>query len=114
MSFVRITRKSDGISVAEQVLRADSIFSRMKGLLGRTNLSNEEGLWIVPCNSVHTWFMQFAIDVVYLDRELKILKIHRDMKPWGFDLPQRRARSVLELASGRASQLREGDYLCIS
>ena len=59
---------------------ADSGAKRNKGLLGRKELSPGEGLWILPCQSVHTFGMQFAIDLVYLDRKHRIRKVRRDRK----------------------------------
>ncbi|HRK02825.1 MAG TPA: DUF192 domain-containing protein [Oligoflexia bacterium] len=112
--FKSITRKSDGYCVVRELENATSVIARMKGLLGRNNLPIGRGLLIEPCNSVHTWFMRFSIDVVYLSKEMRVLKINRDMKPWRVDFPVRHARSVLELASGAAYVLAEGDELCIN
>ena len=61
---------------------ADSGPKRNKGLLGRKLLNPGEGLWIVPCESVHTFFMQFPIDLVYLDREHYIRKLRSGVPPW--------------------------------
>ena len=58
--------------------------SRRKGLLGRKNLELGEGLWIAPCESVHTFFMKFPIDLVYLDRNQQVKKVRNDVGPWRF------------------------------
>ncbi len=64
--------------------------------------------------AIHTFFMRFAIDVVYLDAELKVLKIRRAMNPWRIDFPVARANAVLELPADASSGLSVGDLLCLS
>ena len=91
---------------------ADSGPKRNKGLLGRKGLGPGEGLWIIPCESVHTFFMQFPIDLVYLDRNNRIKKLRSDVPPWRLSACFS-AHSVLELASGtiRNTQTQPGDAL---
>jgi uncharacterized membrane protein (UPF0127 family) len=83
---------------------------RSKGLLGRAQLAPGEGLWILPCEAVHTFFMQFPIDLVYLDRKNRIRKIRNAVPPWRLSACLT-AHSVLELASGtiRDTQTQPGD-----
>ena len=78
---------------------ADSGPKRNKGLLGRKLLRPGEGMWIVPCESVHTFFMQFPIDLVYLDREHRIRKLRSGVVPWRLSACLS-AHSVLELPAG--------------
>jgi uncharacterized membrane protein (UPF0127 family) len=94
---------------------ADTAFTRMRGLLGRRGLPRGHGLFIQPTWSVHTWFMRFPIDVVFLDRDLTVLKIRKDMGPWRA-AARFRARSVLELAAGECErlQLEVGDRLAFA
>jgi uncharacterized protein len=89
---------------------ADHGATRRKGLLGRDGLSAGEGLWIVPCESVHTFGMRFPIDLVYLDRNKKVRKVRSGVPPWRLSACLS-AHSVLELASGtiRMTQTRPGD-----
>lgn len=84
--------------------------SRRKGLLGRDTLPRGEGLWIVPCESVHTFFMRFAIDLVYLDRNRRVRKVRSEVGPWRVSACFT-AHSVLELAPGaiRATRTERGD-----
>lgn len=105
-----VRKKGTGEVLATRVFRADTPWARMKGLLGRKTLSPEEGLWIVPANSVHTCFMRFPIDVVFLDAKGVILKVISPMPPWRMTLPVLGAKSVLELPAG-ASVLKAGDRL---
>jgi uncharacterized membrane protein (UPF0127 family) len=86
----------------------------MKGLLGRAQLAEDEGLLLRPASSIHMFFMRFPIDAVFLDRDLNVLKIASHLRPWRI-ASKRGAKSVLELptgATGRAS-LREGDRLSL-
>jgi len=91
---------------------AASASKRNKGLLGRNGLAPGEGLWIVPCESVHTFFMRFAIDLVYLDRQKRIRKLRGSVAPWRLSMCLS-AHSILELPSGtiQATQTKCGDQL---
>lgn len=102
--------------LASKLETADTLVSRTKGLLGRQELPTGEGLWIKRCNSIHTFFMKFAIDAVFVDRNLKVVAVHRDLKPWRVTWPHLRATSVFELPSGTlrsASDLEAGAHLVI-
>ena len=94
-------RRSDGSVVCERCVVADRMLSRMKGLLGKRGLAAGEGILIEPAPSIHTWFMRFPIDVVFLARDGEVLKVASDVKPWRMR-SCRRARAVLELAAGEA------------
>jgi uncharacterized membrane protein (UPF0127 family) len=85
---------------------------RQKGLLGRSGLDADEGLWIVPCEAVHTFFMQFAIDLIYIDRRKVVRKVRSRVPPWRLS-GCLTAHSVLELAPGtiERTQTRPGDTL---
>src|SRR5207249_1108868 len=82
---------------------ADTAPARMRGLLGRDGLEEGEGLLIRPTNSVHMFFMRFAIDVVFVDRELAVRKIVERLRPWRM-AGCRGARAALELPAGAASR----------
>lgn len=85
---------------------------RMRGLLGRDRLDDDEALWIAPCNAVHTFGMRMAIDIVLLARDGAVLAVHGDVRPGRFRMHWR-ARTVVELAAGRAAALglRAGQHL---
>jgi uncharacterized membrane protein (UPF0127 family) len=104
-----LTRQSELAHCAEV---ADDGAKRRKGLLGRRELRPGEGLWIRPCEAVHTFGMQFPIDLVYLDRNLRVKKVRSDVRPWRLSACLT-AHSVLELASGtiRGTQTKPGDTL---
>ena len=91
---------------------ADTSKKRRIGLLKHDRLDPGEGLWIVPCESVHSFFMKFAIDLVYLDRHKKVRKVRHRMVPWRLSACLT-AHSILELPAGvvAASGTRKGDQL---
>jgi uncharacterized protein len=99
----------DGTVVCERCLLAEAPFARMRGLLGRSGLSSGEGLLLRPAASVHTAFMRFTIDVVFLDRDLRVVKVVPELVPWR-TAACRGSRAVLELPAGEAGRcgLREG------
>jgi uncharacterized membrane protein (UPF0127 family) len=99
----------DGTVVCERCLLAETPVARLRGLLGRSGLSSGEGLLLRPAASIHTAFMRFTIDVVFLDRDLRVLKVAPEVVPWR-TAGCRGARAVLELPAGEASLrgLREG------
>lgn len=83
---------------------ADSIWLRLRGLLGR-RISNNFGLIIMPCNSIHTMWMAYDIDAVFLDSKGRITSIHQHLAPWKF-ARCKHAKNVLELKSGNAEKLK--------
>ncbi len=109
MKISNLTRK---VILADWVEVADHGATRRRGLLGRNALPAGEGLWIVPCESVHTFFMKFPIDLVYLDRNKKVKKVRSSVAPWRLSACLS-AHSILELASGtiETTQTRPGDIL---
>lgn len=100
-----------GRLLAGRVTRADTAASRARGLLGRERLAPGEGLWLLPCRQVHTCFMRFAIDVVFLDRAQRVVRLCHGLKPWRLSPWVNRAASALELAAGAAVGLEPGDQL---
>lgn len=93
---------------------ADTSEKRRTGLLRHTGLNAGEGLWIKPCESVHTFFMKFAIDLVYIDRKHKVRKVRIAVPPWRLSACLT-AHSILELPAGtiEKSGTRSGDELAI-
>jgi len=109
MRVLNLTRQTVLASCAEVADRGEK---RRKGLLGRAALASGEGLWLLPCEAVHTFGMRFAIDLVYLDRKLRVKKIKCNVPPWRLSACLT-AHSTLELAAGsiHATQTRPGDQL---
>jgi uncharacterized membrane protein (UPF0127 family) len=110
--YLQVTNATRQTVLASYVKVADHGATRRKGLLGRKGLGQGEGLWIVPCESVHTIGMQFSIDLVYLDRNRTVKKVVCDVPRWRLSACFS-AHSVLELAAGSVSptQTKPGDQL---
>jgi hypothetical protein len=110
--MVRVRNLTRDCVLAEAVEVADTSRKRRAGLLKRQSLPSGEGLWIAPCEAVHTIGMRFSIDVLYLDRSRKVLKIRHDMVPGRLSVCLR-AYGVLELPAGTAAATRTavGDQL---
>ena len=85
--------------IGEAIVSAETSAERRTGLLKHDHLDEGHGLWIVPCEAVHMFFMKFALDIVYLDRKHRVKRVVRNLKPWRMSmcLP---AHSVLELPIG--------------
>jgi uncharacterized membrane protein (UPF0127 family) len=105
-------RKEGGAVLCNRCVIADRPFARLRGLLGRPELPAEEAILLTPSSSIHTWFMRFSIDVVFLDADLTVLAIRTDVPPWRMT-GRRGARSVLELRAGTCAHhgIRPGDRL---
>ena len=89
-----------GDVVVACVLVADRIGSRMRGLLGRGGLPEGTGMLLSPCNSIHTVGMRFPLDVIFLDRERRVVKIIRGLRPNRFAVGGRGAHSAVEMEAG--------------
>lgn len=83
----------------------------MCGLLPKSSLGAGEGLWLSPCTSVHTFFMRFAIDVAFLDRECRVIKVYSAMKPWRLSFIHISAAGALEASAGALAEVRKGEVL---
>jgi uncharacterized membrane protein (UPF0127 family) len=105
-------KKRDGGVVCERCTLATSPLSRMRGLLGRAGLGGDEGILLRPAGSIHTAFMRFPIDVVFLDADMTVKRVVQELPPWRTAMA-RRAKSALELRAGEAARrgLRPGDLL---
>ena len=98
--------------LADRAQVANTPETRNRGLLKHTSLEKGDGLWIAPTQAVHMFFMKFALDLVYLDRQKKVVKVRQNVKPWRISAALR-AHSVLELPVGTIddSRTEAGDQL---
>jgi uncharacterized protein len=101
--------------LCERCALADNPASRLKGLLGRTGLDRDEGLLLRPAPAIHTFFMRFPIDAVFVDRELRVVGVAPRLSPWRW-ARRPRARAVLELPAGESERrgVRIGERLVLS
>ena len=111
MKTVRVETQ-DGRVVCEHCAVADTFWTRFRGLMGRSELPRGEGMLFRPGGSVHMFFMRIPLDVVFCDRELRVLAIRPDLQPWK-TAGTRGATVTIELAAGEAAAraLRVGDVL---
>ena len=110
MALIRNLTRNTELGASIDV--ANTSEKRRTGLLKHTGLKPGEGLWIVPCESVHTFFMKFPIDLVYLDRKHVVRKVRHAVGPWRLSACFS-AHSILELPAGaaQASGTQTGDQL---
>jgi len=112
---VALMNERTGVAVADAVELADTRASRRRGLLGRDCLEPSAALILAPCVAVHTAFMRFAIDVVFVDRDGRALKIVSELAPWRIAWSPL-AHAVVELAGGRlrSREVAVGDRLYLA
>ena len=98
--------------ICESMKIADSFLSRLKGLMFLKEFVGFDGLLIKQCNSIHMFFMNFAIDAIFLNEELKVIKIYRGIRPWRMTRLLFGATQVLEIPAGNCPEdLQKGDIL---
>lgn len=100
--------------LSKDILIAEAMMDRMIGLMFKKKMVGYEGLLISPCRSIHTFFMRYSLDIIFLNSDNKIIKIIRDMKPWRLTWFYFRAKKTLELPAGKFPvELKEGDQLVV-
>ena len=111
----QVTNRTRNSALATRLTLADTPQTRDKGLLGRDGLAPGEGLWIIPCQAIHMFFMRFSIDLIYIDRQKRVRKVKSNIAPWRISTCFT-AHSVLELPVGivRETGTRRGDLLEIT
>jgi uncharacterized protein len=107
-----VFNENRGRNIAARVAVAGTSQARRAGLLGKESIESESGLWIAPCEAIHTFGMKTVIDVIFLDRHSQVRKLVSNLKPRRVAVCLK-AASVLELASGKVAQseTRVGDRL---
>jgi uncharacterized protein len=105
-----VLRKAGGEVVCGRCEIAATPWRRMRGLLGRSGLEADQGMLFRPAGSIHTHFMRFVIDVVFCDRELRVIGVEPELGPWRM-ASRRGTKVVIELAAGAAAGLEPGDRL---
>jgi len=109
---MKIIVKETGKVIALDVFVAKTIKERMLGLMFSKVIPNGDALWIKPCNSIHTFFMKYAIDVLFLDRNFKVVKKYERLTPWRITPIHFKSASVIEMKGGSLKGLVEiGEHL---
>jgi uncharacterized membrane protein (UPF0127 family) len=102
-----------GQIVGERIWKADSFWTRFKGLLGRSSVGLGEGLWLIPCQQVHMFGMQFPISVYFIDKSGCVCGVVEELRPWGISPHVKKSVSVLEfpVGWGKSADIKMGDKL---
>ncbi|HMQ11673.1 MAG TPA: DUF192 domain-containing protein [Oligoflexia bacterium] len=113
MLFYVHKNHNTALPMLSHVTKASSLKDRMIGLLRHKYLDADHALWIVPCNSIQTFFMRFSIDVVFLNKHNTIVRLYKNLKPFRLTRIVSNAHSVLEMSQGCIDkhQLNLGDQL---
>ena len=107
-----ILKKINGEIICSKMKIAESFTERLKGLMFSEELPECDGFLINPCRSIHTFFMLYAIDVVFINKRLQVVKVIKNIKPWNITAIYFRADRVLEMKSGMLKDnLQAGDQL---
>jgi len=107
-----VLRKVGGDVVCARCELADTPRKRMRGLLGRAGLESDQGMLFRPAGSIHMMFMRFPLDVLFCDRDLVVIDVERDLKPWR-TAGRKGAKVVVELPVGGAAGVEPGDRLVL-
>jgi uncharacterized protein len=97
--------------LARSVHRPRAFIQRHLGLLVHPRLKPDEALWLDPCGGIHTWGMGYPIDVLFVDPNLRVLRVLSELRPWRLGWAPRGTRSVFELSARAAAATRVGDQL---
>ncbi|HUW14573.1 MAG TPA: DUF192 domain-containing protein [Anaerolineae bacterium] len=100
MSEIKVTNLSTGAELVTVGRLANTHWSRLRGLMGSRPLAPLEGLLIVPCKSIHTHFMRFPIDVLFVNEAEEVIGLHHSLPPWRLGESHANARFVVELPAG--------------
>jgi hypothetical protein len=108
-----LKNKIENTVLFEKLFVANTLWARGVGLLGRRSMPSDEAILIIRCNSIHTFFMKFPIDCVFLDKNMKVKSIRTNIGPGRIVFPVWGASSVIELAAGVSNQrnIKVGDQL---
>ena len=116
MKILTLSIPAKSVTIGSRIGLADTSLTRLFGLLGKRSLPSGSGLLIQPSSGVHMFFMLFPIDVVALDRDLRVLAVWRRLPPWRITPISRKSHSSLELAPGEIDRcgIEPGDQLVIA
>jgi uncharacterized protein len=102
--------------ISDDIIIADSFFKKLKGLMFCKNFKTNKGVFFSNSNWIHTFFMLFSIDVLYLDSSFKVVSYIKDLKPWSFTLPRFKAKHLIEFKANTLKKEElylKGDFKCL-
>ncbi len=110
---MKVLNQTKNTIIAFECKTADNFFTRLKGLIGKKLLPEGSGLLIIPCNSIHMFFMKIPLDVIFIDKAGKVVYLSENIKPWQATRIIKKARCTIELPAGTIAQSRTevGDKL---
>ena len=113
--LVKVVNLTRGTLLGDRIEVADTSLSRFLGLIPKRGLNAGEGLWIKPSSGVHMFWMRFAIDVIGLDRNKRVVRLWRNLKPWRMTSVSMKMQIALELPVGQidACEVQLGDVISI-
>jgi uncharacterized membrane protein (UPF0127 family) len=111
MRYVSVVNQTTGQTLATRAAVADSIWSRFVGLQFRPSLPPGAGLVLLPCESIHMFFMRFAIDAVFAAQDGRVVRVGHRLRPWTVGPFARHALYCVELPAGAADGTQEGHVL---
>jgi hypothetical protein len=111
MRYVQVVNQSTGKTLASRAAVADGVWSRFVGLQLTPSLPTDTGLVLLPCDSIHMFFMRFAIDAIFVAEDGRVVKVGRHLKPWTVGPIARKALYCVELPAGAAEGTQEGHTL---
>lgn len=111
MRYVKVVNQTTGQTLAARAAVADSIWSRFVGLQFKESLPRGAGLVLLPCESIHMFFMRFAIDAIFAAEDGRVVRVGRRLRPWTVGPFVRRALYCVEIPAGAAEGTVEGHVL---
>lgn len=113
---MEVLNKNTGKLLANKVIIADKFITRLKGLMFKKAIEDDVAMLIYPCNAIHTYFMNFSLDVIFISKEYEVLHIIENMPPGNRSSFIRRSMGVLEVPAGtiRKTNTKKGDFLNIT
>jgi len=110
-----LIHKKSQITLASSILKASSLWKRTKGLLGERSFPEKQVLWLIPCSSIHTFFMRFPIDVIFVDKNLKITSLAYSVPSFRILFGGYGCYSTFEMKANQLKkyQLNKGDELYV-
>ncbi len=100
MKYFKIENPKDKKVLASRATLANHFFSRLKGLLGTKELPSGRGIILEPCNCIHTLFMHYDLDVIFLDEDNRVVALNERLKPYRFSSYYGKAKKAIELPAG--------------
>ena len=109
---MKVILKKKDLILSENVLTANSFYTRVMGLMFKKSISKNESLLIEPCNSIHTCFMNFSIDILFISKKNEVVHVIENMVPWRFSSIYFRSKKVVEFPGGTLrGRVILGDFL---